>query len=120
MNNEKRAYEVMITSPLMALATVGEDGRPWIVIVQKKEYHKGVFRWESRVGTDHSKHVQTNKYIALTLWSGEEIVKVRAEAKELSRDDTGLGQYEATMTDVKYSGNDRVNYWLDVEKLQSL
>jgi pyridoxine/pyridoxamine 5'-phosphate oxidase len=117
---EELAKKLIDESKHMVLAVVAQDGRPWAVTVKKKAYENGALYWESRVNTDHSFAIETNPQVAITLWDGQEIVKIHAEVSEISRDKTGLAQYKAEIRDAKFGATDYTNHWLDVERLRGL
>ena len=117
MSNEELAKKLLEECTYFALGTVGEDGRPWVVIIKKQSYENGMFTWHSRAETDHSKSITLNPKVAITVWSGEAIVKIHAEARQVSQDEDGLGLYQAMIVDAKFGSEDRTNHWLDVAQM---
>jgi hypothetical protein len=63
------AAMVLRTHPIVVIATVGMDGKPWAVPVHQVTDAKGRLTWQSEKNSRHSRNIAANPSLSATLFS---------------------------------------------------
>lgn len=72
MTDREKLEQFLATQRHMVLAVTLEDGTPWAVPVKMQQREGlGVFEWDSRLDTVHSKALETHPQMALTIYQKE-------------------------------------------------
>jgi hypothetical protein len=93
----------------VTISVIDEDGTPWAVPVAVQKYHDGRLEWFSKADTVHSKAISRNAAIAISAFTtkqdeqGEYGFYAKAVARKKLPLPTGLGLYEAEITEAWYN-----------------
>ena len=97
MNDNQRLEELLNTQQFMVLAVTLGDGTPWATPVKIAKREGNVFEWNSMLNTEHSKALEANPTMAITVFQKKETSQLGFYAKGrgelVETKEHGLGRY---------------------------
>ncbi len=109
MTDQQKVAEFLSAQQHMILAVVLPDGTPWAIPVRIQMHEGNVFEWDSALQTEHSRALEQNPDMAVTIFQKLEDSQIGVYAKgrgELVEEfKPGFGRYRFTAT----------NAWLNDE-----
>lgn len=96
MTDIERIKKLLTTQKYMVISVVLENGTPWAVPVAIKRWQKNIFEWESMRTTEHSKALELNKNMAVTIFEAPLGFYAEGEVQLAESNDNGVGKYRFT------------------------
>ena len=82
MTNEEKVGALLLTQKHMVVAVTLADGSPWAVPVAIRDHEGlGAFMWDSALQTEHSKALESNSAMAITIYQKQEDAQIGFYAK---------------------------------------
>ena len=103
MTDNEKVKEFLSRQGYMVLAVVCDDSSPWAVPVKIQAHDDKGFEWDSKMSTEHSRAIEKNPAVSITIFEKLE--------------DSQIGFYaKGTAKVVETKDNDFARYRIDVER----
>jgi len=102
MNDTEKTKHFLENQQHMVVAVTLGDGTPWVVPVKIQRWESREFEWDSMPDTEHSKALEKNPTMAITIFQKQEDAQIGFYAKGHGEklwdhdDDSGRARYRFT------------------------
>lgn len=102
MNDHEKVVEFLKSQTHMVVAVTLPSGQPWAVPVRIQHHEPGVFEWDSKIDTEHSKAIAENPEINLLCYDNTKDsqagVYMLATVTSITPKAGGLARYHAEVS----------------------
>ena len=100
MNDTEKLTQFLSKQQYMILAVILPDGTPWVFPVRLRRWEANVFEWDSKLDTEHSKALEMQPEMAVTMYEKLENsqygVYLKGTAELVEEFAPGVGRYRFT------------------------